>query len=75
MSGAQIGGGSKNNVSPLQAVGHRYAVDGTIKNMTFLSDKHVSDLDDYLEHLRAKLTTTLLDMIDDKHVVNFWAAV
>ena len=31
VSGAQIGGGSKKDVSPLEAVGHRYALDGTIR--------------------------------------------
>ena len=54
VSGDQIGGGSKKDESPLEAVGHRYALDGTIKQMTFVSDKHFSDLDDYLEHLRDK---------------------
>ena len=54
VSGDQIGGGSMKEVSPLEAVGHRYALDGTIKQMTFVSDKHFLNLDDYLEHLRAK---------------------
>ena len=58
VSDAQIGGGSKKDESPLAAVGHRYALDGTIKQITFVSDKHFSDLDDYLEHLRVKLTST-----------------
>ena len=56
VSDAQIGGGSKNDdeVSPLEAVGHRYAMDGKIKQVSFVSDKYFSDLDVYLEHLRAK---------------------
>ena len=73
--GDQIGGGSKKDVSPLEAVGQRYALDGTIKQMTFVSDKHFSDLDDYLEHLRVKLTSTFLELLDDKHGINFWVAV
>ena len=43
--------------------------------MTLVRDKHFSDLDDYLEHLRAKLISNFLDMIHDKHGVNFWVAV
>ena len=75
VSGAQLGGGSKKDVYPLEAVGHRYALDGTIKQMTFVSDKHFSDLDVYLEHLRAKLTSTFLAMMDEKDGINFWVAV
>ena len=66
LSDAQISAGLKKDVSSLEAVGHRYALDGIIKQMTFVSDKHFSYLDDYLEHLRAKLTQTFLDMIDDE---------
>ena len=43
--------------------------------MTFVSDKLFSDLDVYLDHLRAKLTSTFLDMMDEKHGINFWVAV
>ena len=43
--------------------------------MGFENKKHFSDLEVYLEHLRAKLTTSFLDMIDDKHGVNFWLGV
>ena len=38
VSGDQNGGGSKKDESPLEAVRHRYALDGTIKQMTFVSD-------------------------------------
>ena len=37
------GGGLKEHggeVSPLEAVGHLYAMDDTIKQMSFVSDKH-----------------------------------
>ena len=43
--------------------------------MTFVIEKHFSDLDVYLEHLRVKLTSTFLYMIEDKQGVNFWEAV
>ena len=69
VTAAQIGGGSKKDggvLSPLEAVGHRYAMDGKIKQVSFVSDKHYSDLDIYEEHLRAKLTTTILDLLDGK---------
>ena len=63
VSDAQIDGGTKKDggeLSPLEAVGHLYAMDGTIKQMSFDSDKHYADLDVYLHDLRAKLTTTFL---------------
>ena len=34
---------------PLEAAGDRYALDGSIKQMTFVCDKHFADLDAYLE--------------------------
>ena len=73
----QIGGVPKNDseVSPLEAVGHRYAIDGKIKQVSFISTKHFSDLDVYLEHLRAKLATTFLELLDDKQAINIWVAV
>ena len=40
MSDDQSGGGSKKDVSPLEAVGHLYAMDGKIKQVPFVSDKH-----------------------------------
>ena len=67
VSDAQFGGGSKKEVSLLEAMGHRYTLDGTMKQVSFVRDKHFSDVDVYFEHLRAKVTSTFLDMIDDKH--------
>ena len=66
VSGDPIGGVSKKDgdVSPLEAVGHRYAMYGKIKQVSFVSEKHLSDLDAYLEHLSAKLATTFLDLFD-----------
>ena len=52
-------------VSPLEAVGHQYAMDGTIKQMSFASDKHYADLDIYLDDLGAKLTTTFGALLDN----------
>ena len=76
VSVAQIGGGSKEGeVSTLEAVGKRYAMDGKIKQVSFVSEKHFTDLDVYLEHLCPKLTTTFLAMLDDKQEINFWLAV
>ena len=77
MTVAQIGGGSKDGgeVCPLEALGHRYAMDGKIKQVSFVSDKHSTDLDVYLEYLRAKLTRTFLDLLDGKKAINFWVAV
>ena len=71
--GAQIVGGSKKDgeVSPLQPVGNPYAMDGKSKQVSFVSDKHFIDLDDYLGHLCAKLTTTFLELVDDKQAINF----
>ena len=74
----QSGGGRKNDggaMSPLEAVGHLYAMDGTIKQMSFLSDTHYADMDIYLDDLRAKLTTTFLELLDKKHSINLWVAV
>ena len=71
VTAAQIYGGSKDDeVSPLESVGHWYAMDGKIKQVSFVSEKHFSDLDVYMEH-RAELTTTFLDMLDNKQGMNF----
>ena len=75
---AQIAGGSKKDggeMSPLEAVGHRYAMEAKIKQVSFVTAKHFSDLDVYLEHLPAKLTTTFLDLLDEKQAINFLVAV
>ena len=61
-------------VCSLEEVGYRYAMDRKIK-VSFVSEKHFTDLDVYLEHLRAKLTSTFLDMLDGKQAINFWVAV
>ena len=48
-SESQIRGGSKKDggdVSPLEALGHRYAMDRKIKQVSIVSDKHFIDLDD-----------------------------
>ena len=74
----QSGGGSKKDggeVSPLEAVGDLYAMDGKIKQMSFVTDKHYEDLDVYLYDLRAKLTSTFVYLLDNKHDINFWASV
>ena len=57
-------------MSHLEAAGQRYEMDGKIKQVSFVSEKHFSDLDVYMEH-RAKLTTTFLDMLDNKQGMNF----
>ena len=73
----QSGGGSKDGgeVYPLAVVGHRYAMDGTIKQIAHVTDKLYPDLDVYLYDLPTKLTTTFLDLLDNKHRINFWIAV
>ena len=68
----QNGGGTKKDggqVSPPEAVGHRYAMNGKIMQVSFDSDKHYSDLDVYLQDLRPKLTTNFLDLLDKLRVV------
>ena len=71
VSDGQIGGGSKNDVSPQEEVGDRYAMDGQIKQGSLHSDKHFLDLDEYLGHCRAKSRTTFLELLDDKQAINF----
>ena len=67
-----LGGGSNMAVCSLEEVGHRYATDGKIKQVLVVREKHSTDLDVYLDHLRAKLTTTFLDMLDGKQAIHFW---
>ena len=72
------GGGTTEHggaVSPLEAVGYLYPIDGTIKQVSFLSEKHYADLDIYLDDLRASLTATLLELLNNKNGINFWVAV
>ena len=63
------------DVSPLEAVGLRYALYVTMKQVTYLSDKHFSDLVVNIEDFLANLATTFLDLLDTKHGINFWVAV
>ena len=46
-----------------------------MKQVSFLSEKHFSDLALYLEHFPAKLAPTFLDMIEDKYGIQFCVAV
>ena len=62
-------------VSPLEALGDLYAMDASIKQMSYGSDRNYADLDVYLHDLRAKLTTTFLELLENKHCMNFWVAV
>ena len=62
-------------MSTLESVGDRFAIHGNIKQVSFVSEKHLLDLDVYLVHLRAKLTTTFLNLLDDKKGINFSMAV
>ena len=66
-----LGGGPNMAVCSLEEVGHRYAMEGKIKQVSFISEKHFTDLDDNLDHLRVKLPTTFLDMLDGKQAINF----
>ena len=64
LTAAQFGEGSKKDgveVSLLNAVGQRHAMDSKIEQVSFVSDKPFSDLDIYLENPRAKLTTASSD--------------
>ena len=56
-------------------VGQRYSLDRKIMQVTLISDKHYSDLDVYFADLRNKLASTFLDLLDNKHGINFWVAV
>ena len=75
VTASQIGGRSIKDVSSIEAVGHRYAIDGKIKKVSFVRAQHFSDLDFYLGHLRASLTTTFQDLLDCKQGIKFWVAV
>ena len=55
-------------------MGHRDALDAKIKQVAVVTDKHFSDLHVYLEHLRDRLTTTFLDLLEGKEAVKFWVA-
>ena len=46
--GTEIAGGSKKKVSSQEALAHRYTMEGTIKQVSLVSDKHFSNLDVYL---------------------------
>ena len=50
-------------------------MDGQSRKVSFVSDKHVSVLDNYLGQLLAKLATSFLDLLDDKQALNLWVAV
>ena len=65
----------KKDVSPLDSVGQLYAMDGAIKQMSFISDKHYADLQFCLDDLPAKLTAIFLELLDSKHSTNFWVAI
>ena len=67
VSDDHIGGGSTKDaedVALLEALRHRYAMDYKIKQVSFVNEKILSELDVYLEHLRAKLTTSILHLLD-----------
>ena len=62
-----FGGRKKNGgeLSHLEAVGDLYAMDGTIKQTSYVCEKHYADLDIYLDDLGAKLTTTFGALLDN----------
>ena len=45
VSGAEIGGGSEKHASPFEAVRYRYAIDGKVKQVSFLSAKPFFELE------------------------------
>ena len=73
VSESQIGAQSTEDggeVSNLEALGHLYSMDRTIMQMSVVRDKHYADLDVYLDDFRVKLTTTFLDLLENKHGFN-----
>ena len=78
MSYSQSGEGQTENAtsfSPLEAVGHLDAMDGTNKQRSLVSDNQYADLDINVDDLRAKLTTTFLELLDNKHTNKFCVAL